>query len=126
MIAYTRTRKPAGQGRVSEHVAALGKLYGRSKFTRLPDNWRDHLPDPAAYYHKHVDKLGKPNSSGWAQGRCPFHDDHNASLSVSLSDPHGGFRCFACGEHGDIVTFHRKRTGLQFREAVAELLGVRA
>lgn len=105
-------------------VAALRGLYGRNKSRRLPDDWRDRLPDPASYYGQHVAKLGRPNASGWAQGVCPFHDDHNASLSVNLDGGH--FRCFACGEHGDMVTFHRKRTGLQFREAVAELLGVRA
>lgn len=117
--------KPAGQGRASEHVAALGKLYGRSESSRLPRNWRDRLPDPASYYGQHVAKLGRPNASGWAQGLCPFHDDHDPSLSVNLADARGHFRCFVCGERGDIVTFHRKRTGLDFREAVAELLGVR-
>ncbi|MDE2406852.1 MAG: hypothetical protein KGL91_03195 [Xanthomonadaceae bacterium] len=107
-------------------VAALRGLYGRDKSHRLPDNWRDRLPAPATYYGQHVEKLGKPNGTGWAQGRCPFHDDHNASLSVSLSGERGHYRCFACGERGDMVGFHMRHTGLGFNEAVRDLLGVRA
>ena len=57
------------------------------------------------------------NHSGMAL--CPFHNDHHPSLL--LEDDH--YYCFACGEHGDMVTFHQKRTGLDFREAVADLLG---
>ena len=107
-------------------VAALRGLHAHDKPRRLPENWRDRLPDSASYYGQHVAKLGRPNGTGWAQGVCPFHDDHNASLSMNLASERGHFRCFACGEHGDMVTFHQKRTGLQFREAVADLLGVRA
>lgn len=100
-------------------------LHRNNKPRRLPDNWRDRLPDPAVYYGRRIAKLGKPNGTGWAQGVCPFHDDHNASLSVKVTDARGPYRCFTCGEHGDMVAFHQKRTGLQFRDAVADLLGGR-
>ena len=124
MTAYMK--KPgAGGRRVSEHVAGLRALYGRDKSSRLPDNWRDRLPDPAHYYAQHVAKLGKPNGTGYAQGLCPLHDDHDASLSVHVTGERGHFKCFACGERGDMVTFHRKRTGLDFVSAVRDLLGVR-
>ena len=56
----------------------------KSTPTTLPRNWRDRLPSPATYYATHVTKLGPPNAAGWAQGLCPFHHDHTASLSVQL------------------------------------------
>lgn len=115
----------AGGRRASDAVAGYRALYGKANSTRLPDNWRDRLPDPAGYYAQHVVKLGRPNGTGWAQGVCPFHDDHNASLSVHVAGERGHFRCFACDEKGDMVTFHRKRTGLDFVPAVRDLLGVR-
>lgn len=86
-------------------------------------DWRDRLPDPAQYYYAHGIKLGRSNATGWAQGRCPFHEDHEASLSVNLR--HGGWRCFAgCGAR-DLLNFHERLTGLGFRAAVADLTGVR-
>jgi len=89
----------------------------------LPLNWRDQLPDPSQYYGGHVEKLTGPNRSGFAQGKCPFHDDHTASLSVNITDPRGGWRCFASCGAGDLVGFHMKRTGMNFCDAVRELIG---
>ena len=87
----------------------------------IPPNWRHRLPDPATYYAAHVAKLTRANSAGWAQGTCPFHDDHSASLSVQTGDPHGGWRCFAgCGS-GDLVGFHMRLRGMDFKTAVREL-----
>ena len=94
--------------------------------SRLPGNWRDRLPDPAAYYAQHVAKLGKANGEGWAQGRCALHDDRHESLSVRLAHPRGFWRCFAgCGK-GDMVSFHMRLKGYGFVDAVRDLLGVRA
>lgn len=36
-------------------------------------------------------------------GLCPFHDDHNPSLSVSLEKQI--YRCFACGASGNVFNF---------------------
>jgi len=57
---------------------------------------------------------------GW-MGRCPFHDDVTASLSVGgVADR---FHCFGCGAHGDVIDFIGLRYDLPFREAVARLDG---
>lgn len=53
-------------------------------------------------------------------GLCPFHDDHNASMSVS-SDKQI-FKCFSCGESGNVFTFVSKYNHISFYEAVT-LLG---
>lgn len=34
--------------------------------------------------------------------RCPFHNDHSPSLHV-YDD--GGWKCFGCGKHGDVLDF---------------------
>lgn len=119
---HTRQR-PAGTGRVVDNMR---KLYAaKHTATRLPADWRERLArlDAATYYAQRVAKLGRPNSAGWAQGRCPFHEDRNDSLSVHVAGAGaGGWRCFAgCGS-GDLVSFHRRATGLPFLDAVRDLL----
>jgi len=53
-------------------------------------------------------------------GLCPFHDDHNASMSVSPDKQI--YKCFSCGESGNIFTFVSKYNHISFYEAVI-LLG---
>ena len=47
---------------------------------------------------------------------CPFHDDHNASLSVHPDKQI--FKCFSCGESGNVITFVQKYNGVSFNEAL--------
>jgi len=47
---------------------------------------------------------------------CPFHDDHNASLSVHPDKQI--FKCFSCGESGNVITFVQKYNGITFNEAL--------
>lgn len=54
------------------------------------------------------------------RGPCPFHQGKNANFSVSPK--RGQYHCFVCNESGDIITFLRKRLGLDFTAAV-KLLG---
>ncbi len=56
-------------------------------------------------------------------GLCPFHDDHNPSMSVIPAKQI--FHCFVCGTGGDVFTFVRKMHGMEFREAL-EYLAERA
>jgi DNA primase len=57
------------------------------------------------------------------KGLCPFHDDHKPSLDV---DPRRQrYRCWACGKHGDVLTFVQEHEKITFREAL-ELLARRA
>jgi len=50
---------------------------------------------------------------------CPFHHEKTPSFYVV---PRGGFyKCFGCGESGDVFTFLMKRGGLSFQDAVREL-----
>jgi DNA primase len=51
--------------------------------------------------------------------RCPFHDDDQASLSVTPVE--GLWNCFGCEAGGDALSFLQKREGLSFPAAVARL-----
>lgn len=76
--------------------------------------------DPEGFYRAALPNLkGKPNAQGWILALCPLHGDKDPSLSVNMIS--GGFHCFGCGEHGDIISFHSKLNRLSFREAVADL-----
>lgn len=91
--------------------------------TYLPKNWRDRLPDADSFYRERVEKLSRPNQENWAQGRCPFHEDRSASLSVRLGG-RGHWKCFAGCGHGDMVSFLMRQSGKNFVDAVRELTGV--
>lgn len=101
-----------------------GSSRSRASSARLPANWRDHLPEPASYYARHLEKLTRPNATGWAQARCPFHDDHDASLSVHVASDRGHWRCFASCGGGDLVSFHMRLTGMDFMAAARDLIGL--
>jgi DNA primase len=50
---------------------------------------------------------------------CPFH--HEKTPSFYVVPAKGFYKCFGCGESGDVFTFLMKRGGLSFQEAVREL-----
>jgi len=55
-------------------------------------------------------------------GLCPFHQEKTPSFTVYSDSQH--YKCYGCGEAGDVFSFLMKRDGLAFREA-AEVLGER-
>ncbi|HZH98329.1 MAG TPA: DNA primase, partial [Fimbriimonadaceae bacterium] len=57
------------------------------------------------------------------KGLCPFHQDRNPSFQVSPQL--GRYRCWSCGEHGDIFTWVMKTQNVEFREAL-EILAKQA
>jgi len=52
-------------------------------------------------------------------GICPFHDDHKPSMSVSPSK--GIYRCFSCGNAGNVITFVMEYDKITFVEALKKL-----
>lgn len=57
--------------------------------------------------------------NGNINGLCPFHDDHNASFGADLST--GKYNCFACGAHGNAVTFLAEMEHITTKEAWKKL-----
>lgn len=51
-------------------------------------------------------------------GLCPFHDEKTPSFFV-FQDNH--YKCFGCGEHGDVIDFVQKLYGLSFKDALKYL-----
>ena len=57
--------------------------------------------------------------------QCPFHDDHDPSMSVNADKQI--FKCFVCGTGGNVFGFIQKYEKISFIEAVykvAEYAGV--
>lgn len=50
---------------------------------------------------------------------CPFHDDHSPSFSVQPDKQI--YKCFSCGESGNVITFVQKYNGITFIEALKML-----
>ncbi|MDD2409241.1 MAG: DNA primase [Bacilli bacterium] len=55
-------------------------------------------------------------------GVCPFHNDHNPSLSVSPEKQI--YTCFVCGASGNVFSFVKDYENLTFPEAV-KLIGIK-
>lgn len=56
---------------------------------------------------------------------CPFHNDHSPSFSVNGDKQI--YKCFSCGESGNVITFVQKYNNISFQEAIkllAESAGI--
>lgn len=51
-------------------------------------------------------------------GLCPFHDEKTPSFFVFRDNR---YKCFGCGEHGDVISFVKKLYGLSFVDALKHL-----
>ncbi|MGN1353111.1 MAG: CHC2 zinc finger domain-containing protein, partial [Bacilli bacterium] len=49
-------------------------------------------------------------------GLCPFHNDNNPSLSVSREKQI--YKCFVCGEAGNVFNFIQKYENVSYKEAI--------
>ena len=62
-----------------------------------------------SFYGRFLPRLGKVRGNQ-IMAVCPFHDDHDPSLSVNLQT--GLFKCFGCGVSGDIFTFYAMKNDM--------------
>ncbi|MEW6277748.1 MAG: CHC2 zinc finger domain-containing protein [Candidatus Eremiobacterota bacterium] len=86
--------------------------YSRSELDALKA--RVDLVEVLPRYGVELKRKGK----NWL-GRCPFHEDRQASLSVNREARL--WNCFGCSAGGDVLSFLEKRQGLSFADAVKEL-----
>ncbi|AVN62308.1 DNA primase [Mesoplasma coleopterae] len=64
--------------------------------------------------------LSKKGRNFW--GLCPFHQDQNASMSVSPEKKF--FKCFSCQVSGTVLDFIKDFDNISFQEAVKKLAGL--
>lgn len=69
------------------------------------------MPEVARAYGLRV------NREGFAL--CPFHHEKTGSFKVYKGT--GGWKCYGCGESGDVIDFVEKYFNLDFKEAMAKL-----
>ncbi len=60
----------------------------------------------------------RPSGKGYL-GLCPFHDDRKPSFTVNPIL--GRYKCWSCGEGGDVFTWVMKTQGVEFYDALKEL-----
>ena len=53
---------------------------------------------------------------------CPFHDDHDPSLSIS--EDKQIYKCFVCGNGGNVFTFVSNFKKISFPQAVSEVASI--
>jgi len=91
--------------------------------TYTAERLKSDLP-PERYYTVRLNgSYGKPTGQGWHMwnGLCPFHNDKRTGSFV-VNKSSGAFKCFSCGASGgDIIAFHMKANGVNFKEAFQQL-----
>lgn len=56
-------------------------------------------------------------------GLCPFHEERTPSFSINVNK--GLYRCFGCGESGDVLNYLMKKRDLSFGDALRTLKEMR-
>ena len=64
-------------------------------------------------------KISLQRSGKYFRACCPFHSERSPSFFVD--DVLQRYKCFGCGESGDVLTFLEKYEGMSFSEALEEL-----
>ncbi len=64
-------------------------------------------------------RVSLQRSGSYMKGLCPFHSEKSPSFFVDESMQR--FKCFGCGESGDVITFLEKYEGMEFVEALEYL-----
>lgn len=65
------------------------------------------------------ERLALNRSGSSYRALCPFHSEKSPSFFVN--EQFQSFRCFGCGEHGDVFNFLEKYEGMTFGEALKAL-----
>lgn len=104
----------------------IKRLEWQEKVFTAPKNkkWKERIPaeelkaniDLPLFIQAQGVKLQKRGRL-W-QGLCPFHQEKTPSFTVFADR---GYKCFGCGEAGDVFSFVQRLQGLDFNEAYSLL-----
>ena len=89
-------------------------MAGLSPHTLAEIKDRLNLADVISEYGIDIKRVGSSNKAC-----CPFHNEKTPSFHINVE--RGYYKCFGCGEHGDVITFVQKYEGIPFAEAVKKL-----
>ncbi len=85
----------------------------------IPDSTIEEIrnrTDVVAVIGRHVEL--QRSGRTW-KGCCPFHGERTPSFHVYPEDKH--FKCYGCGEYGDVFKFLQKLEGKEFPDVVRSL-----
>ncbi len=82
----------------------------------IPDDQVDEVRERADIVQVIGDIVPLKKSGKDYKACCPFHDEKTPSFYVVPAK--GFYKCFGCGESGDVFAFLMKRLGLSFVDAV--------
>lgn len=121
LVKYFSTRQKA-KGKLCEslftfHVSLLMLCpYHRKMFTEAK---KEEVKDAADIVEVISDYVKLKRSGSGFTGLCPYHNEKTPSFNVNPNLRI--FKCFGCGESGDVFKFVMDQDGISFPEAVREL-----
>ncbi len=85
----------------------------------IPDSKKEEVRDAADIVEVVSDYVKLKRSGSGFTGLCPYHNEKTPSFHVT---PRLGiFKCFGCGESGDVFKFVMDQDGIGFTEAIKQL-----
>ncbi len=85
----------------------------------IPEHIKEQVKTAADIVEVVSDHVKLKRSGNGFTGLCPFHNEKSPSFHVS---PHLGiYKCFGCGESGDVFSFLMKLEGVSFTDAIRQL-----
>lgn len=85
----------------------------------IPDSKKEEVRDAADIVEVVGDYVKLKRSGQAFTGLCPFHNERTPSFNVNPTL--GIFKCFGCGEGGDVFSFVMRMDGVGFPEALRTL-----
>ncbi|HET6528368.1 MAG TPA: DNA primase [Balneolaceae bacterium] len=85
----------------------------------IPDEKKEEVRDAADIVEVVGDYVKLKRSGRSWKGLCPFHDERTPSFHVTPDL--GIYKCFGCGESGDVFNFMMQLEGVGFVEALRSL-----
>ena len=85
----------------------------------IPDPIIDEVRERADIVEVIGEQLALKRSGKEFKALCPFHNEKTPSFYVVPAK--NFYKCFGCGESGDVFTFLMKRQGLSFSDAVRQI-----
>jgi DNA primase len=82
----------------------------------IPDHIKEEVRAAADIVEVISDYVKLRRTGSNFQGLCPFHNEKSPSFNVSPQL--GIYKCFGCGESGDVFSFVMKKDGVGFTEAI--------